>query len=81
MRIAKYISNAGFCSRREAEQLIWQKKVFINNICCEHPSTKVSIDDQIKIDNKSIKIEKGKSIIEMEYLPFRSAYKILNIIF
>ena len=26
MRIAKYISNAGYCSRREAEKLIDQKK-------------------------------------------------------
>ena len=42
--------------------------------------------NEIKIEKvfntyKSIKIEKGQSIIEMEYLPFRSAYKILNIIF
>jgi 23S rRNA pseudouridine2605 synthase len=71
MRIAKYISNAGFCSRREAEQLIWQKKVFINNICCEHPSTKVSIDDQIKIDNKSIKIEKIIRLWKM-YKPIKT---------
>ena len=28
-RIAKYISNAGVCSRREAEKLIVQKKVYI----------------------------------------------------
>ena len=30
MRIAKYIANAGVCSRRDAEKLIEQKKVFIN---------------------------------------------------
>ena len=29
MRIAKYIANAGVCSRRDAEKLIEQKKVFI----------------------------------------------------
>ena len=28
MRIAKYIANAGVCSRREAEKLIEQKKSF-----------------------------------------------------
>ena len=32
MRIAKYISNAGICSRREAEQLIENQQVKINTI-------------------------------------------------
>ena len=35
MRIAKYISNAGFCSRREAEKLIQKKIVKINDILCD----------------------------------------------
>ena len=43
MRIAKYIANAGVCSRREAEKLIEKRKVFINGKCCEHPSAKVTI--------------------------------------
>ena len=29
MRIAKYISNAGFCSRRDAEKLVLEKKVYV----------------------------------------------------
>ena len=58
MRIAKYIANAGVCSRREAEKLIEKKKVFINNVCCIHPSTKVTTNDKIVIDNKIIKIDK-----------------------
>ena len=70
MRIAKYISNAGFCSRREAEKLIWQKKVFINNICCEHPSTKVTATDKVKIENKVIKIEKEIRLWKM-YKPVK----------
>ena len=57
MRIAKYISNAGVCSRREAEKLIKLKKVFINNSCCDHPSTKVTLNDKISIDNKIIKLD------------------------
>ena len=35
MRIAKYIANAGYCSRRDAEKLIYSKKVYINNEICE----------------------------------------------
>ena len=42
MRIAKYIANAGYCSRRDAEKLILNKKVKINNILCVHPSEKVT---------------------------------------
>ena len=52
MRIAKYIANAGICSRREAEKLIDQKKVFINGNCCDHPSMKVTLDDEIVVNKK-----------------------------
>ena len=56
MRIGKYISNAGYCSRREAEELIFKKKVKINNTICTHPSEKVSEKDSIKINNKIIEL-------------------------
>jgi len=65
MRIAKYISNAGFCSRREAEKLIEQKKVFINNVCCNHPSEKVTTNDLISINKKVIKLESKVRIWKM----------------
>ncbi len=56
MRIAKYLANAGLCSRRDAEKLIVQKKVFINKICCEHPSAKVGKGDEISVNNKIIEL-------------------------
>ena len=55
MRIAKYISNAGICSRREAEKLIQNQKVKINNQLCIHPSTQVDEKDKIKVNGKLIK--------------------------
>ena len=58
MRIAKYIANAGVCSRREAEKLIEREKVFINDICCEHPSTKVSLEDKIVVNKKVIQLDR-----------------------
>jgi 16S rRNA uridine-516 pseudouridylate synthase and related pseudouridylate synthases len=58
MRIAKYISNSGQCSRREAEKLIIDKKIKINNKICLHPSEKVKDNDVVKINNKIIKLEK-----------------------
>ena len=65
MRIAKYISNAGYCSRREAEKLIDQKKVYINNICCNHTSTLVNEKDKIVIQNQIIKLQKKVRLWKM----------------
>ena len=56
MRIAKYISNAGFCSRRDAEKLIIKKKVYINNELCKRPDINVLTSDKITICGKIIKL-------------------------
>ncbi len=55
IRISKYLSSAGICSRRDAEKLIIEKKIKINNKICIHPSHKVSDFDIIKVNNKIIK--------------------------
>ena len=55
MRIAKYIANAGFCSRREAESLIESRIVKINEIVCVHPSNRVNENDKITVGGKLIK--------------------------
>ena len=57
MRIAKYISNAGYCSRRDAEKLIFNGEVYVNNAICMKPSLNVSINDKIKIGKKLIKLQ------------------------
>ena len=71
MRIAKYIANAGICSRRDAEKLIEKKKVYINGKCCEHPSEKVSIEDKIVVDNKTIKLDTKIGLWKM-YKPIKT---------
>ena len=58
MRIAKYIANAGYCSRRDAEKLILSGKVFVNDILCEKPNINIKPNDKILINKKLIKIEK-----------------------
>ena len=55
IRISKYLSSAGICSRRDAEKLIVEKKIKINNQLCVHPSHKVSNLDIIKVNNKIVK--------------------------
>ena len=55
IRIAKYIANAGFCSRREAEKLIENRVVKINNNVCLHPSDTVNENDKVYIGKKIIR--------------------------
>ncbi len=59
MRIAKFIANAGYCSRREAEKLIQEKLVKINNVLCLHPSDTVNENDKITVGKKTIKLNKS----------------------
>jgi len=56
LRIAKFIANAGYCSRREAEKLIEERLVKINDNLCLHPSDTVSENDKITIGKKIIKL-------------------------
>lgn len=35
MRINKYFSNLGICSRRETNRLIEEKRVIVNGVLCE----------------------------------------------
>jgi len=70
MRIGKYIANAGVCSRRDAEKLIEQKKVFINNIRCEHPSTLVTLKDKIVVNKKIVTLESRVRLWKM-YKPIK----------
>ncbi len=57
MRINKYISETGICSRREADKLIEEKKVTINGTIAELGST-VMEGDVVKINGKPIGIKK-----------------------
>lgn len=52
-RVNKFISETGFCSRREADKLIEQGRVTVNGAKPEL-GLKVSVLDEIKIDGKLI---------------------------
>ena len=56
-RINKYLSEIGYCSRREADRLIDQNKVTINNLVPEK-GTKIKDGDIVKVEgvvvNKSV---------------------------
>ena len=54
IRINKYISESGFCSRREADKLIEQKRVTVNGELPEM-GTKICEGDIVLIDGKPLK--------------------------
>ena len=61
VRINKFISQSGICSRREADKLIKKGLVFINGVKVINFGKKISSKDKIEINGKEIKPEK-KSI-------------------
>lgn len=64
IRLNKFISSTGFCSRREADKLIEQGRVTVNGMKAEM-GTKVGFKDNVKINGKTLK-PKGKTV----YLAF-----------
>lgn len=54
MRINKYFSNLGICSRRETNRLIEEKRVIVNGVLCE-PGQWVEEYDEILLDGERVK--------------------------
>ena len=65
-RINKFLSEVGYCSRREADRLINEGKVTING---EIPKigTKVDEDDQVEVKGKRIKKSKKQKYIYIAF--------------
>ncbi|MDG3580788.1 23S rRNA pseudouridine(2604) synthase RluF [Galbibacter pacificus] len=71
-RINKYLSEVGYCSRRAADKLIQQKRVTVNGTIPEM-GTKVSADDEIRVDGKLIAAPKNDFV----YLAFNKPVGIV----
>lgn len=65
VRINKFFSEIGYCSRREADKLVEQGRVTINGKVAEMGS-KVSNDDEIRLDGKLM----GKMKEDFVYIAF-----------
>lgn len=61
IRINKYLSEAGYCSRRAADQLIEKGKVTINGKPAEM-GTKVTASDVVKVNGKLIEQNQTKPV-------------------
>lgn len=62
-RLQKVIANAGFCSRRKAEELIIQGKVLVNGEKVLELGTKVDSNDVITINGIMLKREEKEYIL------------------
>ncbi len=61
IRINKYLSQVGFCSRREADKLIAKKRILINDELPEMGS-KVNQNDVVKVDGKVVEAKEDEKV-------------------
>ncbi|MCK7592016.1 23S rRNA pseudouridine(2604) synthase RluF [Subsaxibacter sp. CAU 1640] len=71
-RINKYLSEVGYCSRREADKLIEARRVTINGKVPEM-GTKIAPDDIVEVDGKTISNNKERFV----YLAFNKPVGIV----
>ncbi len=64
LRLNKYISESGICSRREADKFIESGKVYVNGILATL-GTRVSPTDTVVVDGKTIKPKSNKVYIAL----------------
>lgn len=57
MRLNKFIANSGVCSRREADKLIADSQIMVNGITVTEVGTKVSMDDDVRLDGVRLMAE------------------------
>jgi len=67
-RINKFLSESGFCSRREADKLLEEGRITINGNVPEM-GTKVSPSDEVRVDGKLVREKTTKPIYLAFYKP------------
>ncbi len=53
-RIAKFMARSGVCSRRQAEELIKQKRVTVNGVLVETPAFNIEGNEKILLDGEKL---------------------------
>lgn len=62
VRLNKFLSEKGICSRREADRLVDEGKVMVNGVCAVM-GQKVSSADEIVVDGKKVSTKQVKSVL------------------
>ena len=55
MRIARWLSRAGAASRRQAEELVREGRVRVNDRVCTSPATRVHHADKVDLDGRQLR--------------------------
>jgi len=63
VRLNKYISNSGICSRREADELILSGAVSVNGVIVTELGIKVTPEDSVQFGGETLKKEKNVYIL------------------
>ncbi|MFI5219018.1 MAG: pseudouridine synthase [Bacteroidia bacterium] len=63
IRLNKYISNSGICSRREADDMITAGLISVNGKIITQLGTKISPEDVVKYDNETLKRERNVYVL------------------
>ena len=63
IRLNRYIAMSGVCSRREADVLIKDGKIIVNNKVVTEMGHQVNFDDKVKYDGKVLSAEKHSYIL------------------
>ena len=77
VRINKYLSEVGYCSRREADKLISQGRVTVNGNIPEK-GTKVNVGDEIRVDTQLISKPKSKKKYKQIYIALNKPVGIVS---
>jgi len=66
IRLNKFISNSGICSRREADTYIEHGSVTVNNNLVTEMGYKVKPGDQVRFDGSLISIEQKRYMLMLQ---------------
>lgn len=62
IRIAKFLADAGLCSRREAERMIGERRVKVDGAILDTPAFLVDQQSKVTVDDKEIKPDSTKKV-------------------
>ncbi len=60
MRLNKYISDTGYCSRREADRLVSERRVTVNGLPAGI-GTQVGEGDRVEVDGQALSVRRTPS--------------------
>ena len=60
-RIAKFLARAGVASRRDAEVMVAEKRIKLNNVLVAHPATFVAEGDIVTVDGNPVGVQRERT--------------------